>query len=65
MYYKRKYKDEKGIMLMLDINSKTIIAYSDGKLSEKLNAQLKSANELAAHDDYIGAVNKAIDLIEK
>ncbi len=64
-YYLRKYKDIKGIMFMLDINSKKIIAFTDGKLSEKLNAQLKSANELAANDDYIAAVNKAIDLIEK
>ena len=64
-YYKRRYNDVKGIMLMLDINSRTIIAYSDGKLPDKLSAQLKSANELAAHDDYIAAVNKAIDLVEK
>lgn len=63
-YYKRKYKDEKGIMLMLDINTKTIIAYSDEKLPDKLKKELRSANELAARDDYIAAVNKAIDLIE-
>ncbi|MBR5683689.1 MAG: TPM domain-containing protein [Ruminococcus sp.] len=64
-YYKRRYNDGKGIMLMLDINSRTIIAYSDGKLPDKLSAQLKSAYELALHDDYIAAVNKAIDLVEK
>ncbi len=63
-YYKRKYKDVKGIMLMLDINTKTIIAYSDDKLPDKLKKELRSANELAARDDYIAAVNKAIDLIE-
>ena len=63
-YYKRKYKDGKGIMLMLDINTKTIIAYSDEKLPDKLKTEIRSANELAARDDYIAAVNKAIDLIE-
>lgn len=63
-YYKRKYKNGKGIMLMLDINTKTIIAYSDEKLPDKLKNDIKSANELAARDDYIAAVNKAIDLIE-
>ncbi|WP_295090499.1 TPM domain-containing protein [Ruminococcus sp.] len=64
-YYNRKYKEIKGIMVMLDVNSKEIIAYSDEKLSDKLNARLKSANELAEHDDYIAAINKAIDLVEK
>lgn len=63
-YYKRKYKDGKGILLMLDINTKTIIAYSDDKLPDKLKTEIKSANELAAREDYIAAVNKAIDLIE-
>lgn len=60
-YYSRRYTDKKGIMLMLDINSKTIIAHSDEKLPEKLQTALKSANELAAKEDYYGAVNKVIE----
>lgn len=60
-YYKRKYKDGQGIMLMLDTKSKTIIATSDGELPAALAAALKEANTLAAKSDYVGAVKKAAE----
>ena len=60
-YYSRRYPDGKGVMLMIDINSKTIIAYSDKELPDKLRSVLKSADELAAKEDYYGAVNNIIE----
>ena len=60
-YYDRLSADKKGIMLMIDTNSKAIIAHSDDKLPEKLQSALKNANELAAKEDYFGAMNKIIE----
>ena len=60
-YYSRRYPDGEGIMFMIDTNSKTMIAYSDKKLDDKFETALKSANELAANEDYYGAVNEIIE----
>lgn len=60
-YYKRKYLNGKGIMLMLDIKSKTVTAYSEDKIPEKLENAVKAANELAAKEDYMGAISKVTD----
>ena len=63
-YYKRKYIDRDGIMLMIDIKSKKMIAYSDKKTPKELETALKSANELTAKDDYYGAVNKIVEALD-
>ncbi|MCR4637836.1 TPM domain-containing protein [Ruminococcus sp.] len=63
-YYKRKYIDRDGIMLMIDTKSKKMIAYSDKKTPKELETALKSANELTAKDDYYGAVNKIVEALD-
>ena len=63
-YYRRKYKNGGGIMLMADTNTKTIIAYSDERIPAKLNQALIEANKLTAKNDYFGAVNKVIEALD-
>ena len=63
-YYKRKYIDREGIMLMIDTKSKKIIAYSDPKIPKALDTALKAANELTAKEDYCGAVNKIVEAMD-
>lgn len=63
-YYKRKYIDRDGIMLMIDTKSKKILAYSDKKLPKALDTALKEANELTAKEDYYGAVNKIVEAMD-
>lgn len=63
-YYKRKYMDGDGIMLMTDTKSKKIIAYSEEKLPKALDTALKSANELTAKEDYYGAVNSIVEAMD-
>ena len=63
-YYTRKYSDGSGIMLMIDANKKNMIAYSGDKLPWELEKALKPANELAAKEDYFGAVNKVIEALD-
>lgn len=60
-YYARRYYNENGIMLMLETNSKKIIAFSDDEFTEKFKTALDKANELAAKEDYFGAVNEVIE----
>ena len=64
-YYNRKYGDNKGIMLMFDINTRTFIAYSADKLPSDLEKALKTANGLASKEDYVGAINKLIEAMGK
>lgn len=63
-YFKRKYIDKDGIMLMIDTKKKEIVAYSEEKTQKKLATALKEANELAAKDDYYGAVNKIVEAMD-
>ena len=63
-YYKRKYKNGEGIMLMADTNTKTMIAYSEEKTSAKFNQALIEANKLTAKNDYFGAVNKIVESLD-
>lgn len=62
-YYKRKYSDSDGIMLMIDTNKKTIIAYSEGEMPKELESALKDADSLASKEDYYGAAGKAIEAL--
>ena len=62
-YYKRKYGDSEGIMLMIDTNKKTIIAYSDGGMPKELESALKEADSLASKEDYYGAAGQAIEAL--
>ncbi len=63
-YYKRKYIDKSGIMLMLDTKSRKMIAYSEEKTPKELDTALKAANELTVKEDYYGAVNKIVEAMD-
>ena len=65
VYYQRKFRDGKGIMLMLDTESGTVIAYSGEKLPSKLEKVMKDVNELSAKGDNTGAVNKIMEVFDK
>ena len=64
-YYSRKYKDGKGIMLMLDTESRSVIAYSAEKLPSKLEKVMKDVNGLSSKDDHTGAIDKVIEALTK
>ena len=64
-YYSRKYKDNSGMMFMLDTTSGKIIAQSGDKLSAELEKVLKNANDLSAKGDYMNALTKITDHLNK
>ena len=64
-YYSRKYKDGKGIMLMLDTESGSVIAYSAEQLPSRLEKVMKDVNGLSSKGDYTGAIDKFIEAITK
>ena len=64
-YYKRKYKDGNGIMLMLDTESRSVIAYSAEPLPSKIEKVMKDVNGMSSKDDYTGAIDKFIEVITK
>lgn len=63
-YYERKYTD-KGIMVLLDINSKSVTAYSAKKLPSGFEAALKKANELTAKGENTAAVESLTEALKK
>ena len=63
-YYDRHYKEDKGIMIMLDTATNTFIVVSDNTLPADLETQLSQANELAATLDYTEAANGLITFLK-
>ena len=64
-YYERKYKNDKGIMFMLDTISGKIIAHSSESIPSDIEKALKDANTLSSKGDNYGAVNKIIEVLKK
>ena len=64
-YYDRKYKNDKGIMFMLDTISGKIIVHSSEKISSDIEKALKDANTLSAKGDNYGAVSKILEALKK
>lgn len=63
-YYDRRYKDGKGYMLMLDIYSNSLLAFSDEPLPDSFESALKKANESVKKGDYQVAVQSVADVIK-
>lgn len=63
-YYDRRYKNEEGFMIMLDSATNTLIVCSDSALPEGFDAAVQSANELAAAQNYVDAVNSLITALK-
>ena len=64
-YYDRKYKNDKGIMFMLDTISGKMLVQSSEKISSDIEKALKDANTLSAKGDNYGAVNKLLEALKK
>lgn len=64
-YYDRKYKNDKGIMFLLDTISGKIIANSSENISSDIEKALKDADALSSKGDYYGAVSKILDALKK
>ena len=62
---KVEYKNDKGIMFMLDTISRKIIVYSSEKISSDIEKALKDANTLSAKGDNYGAVSKILEALKK
>lgn len=63
-YYKRRYQDKDGYMIMLDTVSGTVIAVSEGDLPSGTDDKLEAASTFAASKNYINAVETAVSALK-
>ena len=60
-YYERRYKDEKGFMIMLDTDSSTVLVYPESGLPGGYESTLKKACDNAEKGDLAAAVISAAE----
>lgn len=66
-YYRRRYSDDSGILILLDINSKTVEIQCPSVSSEEnetFQTAAQDADTLAAAGDYVGALTLVIDVMK-
>jgi len=63
-YYNRRYGESGGYMIMLDTETKTITAVTNGELPAAISEAVTNANTLSTAGSYIEALNAVITAIQ-
>ena len=63
-YYSRRFSGKNGVMIMLDLHSKAIIAYSNETVPDAIGEAVKKANESSAKSDFAAAAKTIAEAVK-
>ena len=59
-YYERRYTDETGYIVLMDKNTRSVTAMTQGELPAEVAEFITAADQTAANNDFIGAANRIV-----
>ena len=60
-YYERRYTDETGYIVLMDKNTRSVTAMTQGELPAEVAEFITAADQTAANNDFIGAANRIVE----